>query len=268
MLPQHFASLVPVLAAVYAFSAVPAFAAESGPLVDADGKPLLLAKKKKKKKKKEEDDGDFGPPDVAAIEGDGDSGVGVHREQEGVDTPYKMEIQGQGDISSVSRKVGEGDAVSETQVSIASGGVFLLGKIGIGGELAIDYSGGETDQTTTEGGVPKTETVDTSTLGVSIGPLFKFNFGKVDSALLLPYVAVSLGYRMASTTIGKDDPIKSSGYYAKFGGGLNIFLDSNVAINPGLQYRIVNDKTEPKVGDPVEFSESGIHFLGGFAIFL
>jgi hypothetical protein len=53
----------------------------------------------------------------------------------------------------------------------------------------------------------------------------------------------------------------------KAGGGLNIFLDSNVAFNPRAEYRIETDKSDAS-SEAVETTTSGFKILIGIASFI
>ena len=218
------------------------------------GGGLLLAKKGPAKKKKAKEDDDFGPPDIAAVE-DNDSGVGVHREQVGVDTPYKSEVGGRGDIGFLSEKVGDADASSSTDVDIDGSVLFIFGRFEMGPELSVSYVGAKT-----------AEKADSTTLAAAVGGIFKVNFGNIDHALLVPFAYGGVAYKLAQVKVGDADAAKDSGYIAKIGGGLDMFLTSNVAINPGLEYRMESSKGDGSGAQTT--TKSGIHLLGGFAIFL
>ncbi len=256
--------LLALLAALVAWSfALPARADDGySPSLHDSHTPMLAKRTKRKKKHAEEDD--FGPPEIKAAE-DNDNGVGVHREQIGVDTPYKAEAGGAGDISFLNRKTGSAEPQSATNVDIGVRILFILGHAAIGGELGVLYDASKAEVTAPDAaGKPVTTSADSSTIGLSITPMFKWNFTDINHSLTVPFVYLGAGYGLRQTKIGDGDAAKASGPIVKVGGGLNLFLTGFAAINPAIEYRIKSLK--PDKGD--EFTESGVHLIGGFTLFL
>jgi hypothetical protein len=246
-----------------------------------DGILLAQKKKKKRKKKKVTDDGfsvdDFGPTGVSAVE-DNDTGVGVHRNQEGVDTPYKAEITGLTDISLMQTSIegSEDGAKSLTSYSAEGHWLFIVGPFEIGPDIAyrsVTSASPSTETTFDEAGNPTGSTVKTIEVNQTtyvVGGLFKWNFlGDIDQDDLVFFGYGGVGYRASETTVGDADPTKSTGTLIKAGGGVNIFIDSNVAFNPRAEYRIETDTPETE-GDeeaPVT-TTSGLKILIGLGVFI
>lgn len=263
--------LTGLLAAPSAFAAEPQY-------VSGDG-ILLAQKKKKKKKKKAADEGDaFGPEGVDAIE-DSDQGVGIHREQEGVDTPYIAEVGGSTDISILSTEVKDSEADPTDTTSVAINGQFLviLGKVAIGPDLGIEYAKSSTTVTTTTTnpttGVPTTTSAkaDVTDLTYALGPVLKIYFGKVDKDLSVFHTYVGLQYRGTSTEAGPDAKSEASGFGVKVGGGLNMFVDSNVAFTPSAEFRYLTMTTKGDAKKGTKDSESvtsGFRILFGITTFI
>ena len=110
---------------------------------------MLAAKKKKKKAKSTEGDG-FGMEGIDAIE-DTDSGVGIHRDQEGVDTPYVVELGGATSLLQLDSKAsGIQEKRWSRKIEVEGHICMRFGKFFIGPEIGI-LSGIETrkyDETT------------------------------------------------------------------------------------------------------------------------
>lgn len=256
--------LAALLVALALLPALPALSADVyTPSIHDPASPLIAKAKKKKKKKPAEED-DFGPPDIKAAD-DNDNGVGIHREQIGVDTPYKAEAGGAGDIAFLNRKSGSADPQSATNIDINVRILFILGHAAIGGELGLLYDATKATTTTTDAtGKATTDTAQTSTTGVSLTPMFKWNFTDINHSLTVPFAYAGAGFGLEQKKVGDADPAKSTGPIIKAGAGLNMFLTGFAAINPAVEYRIKTLK--PTTGD--QTTESGIHLLGGFTLFL
>lgn len=258
--------------------AAPSALAESRASVLGESGALLAQKKnKKKKKKKAEDEGEsFGAEGVEAIE-DSDQGVGIHRDQEGVDTPYIAEVGGSTDISLLSTEVKDSEAEPQDTTSVAINGQLLviLGKVGLGPDIGIEYDKTSTTVTTTTTdatGKPVTssETANVTDLTYALGPTLKIFFGNVDKSLTLPFAYVGLQYRGATSEAG-NDKTEASGFGVKIGGGLNLFVDSNVAFTPSAEFRYVTMTTkgdEKKGTKDVEAVTSGFRVLFGITTFI
>jgi len=265
--------------AVYTLTAIFFLLSVSGPshaaTQDRLGSSTHLAQSKKstkkKPRKKQVDDGGigFGPEGIEAIS-DNDTGVGVHREQEGVDTPYFAEVTLLTDISLLSSTVenSEDKAVQLVNYAVDVQWLFLLGQIEIGPDfsyrsesVAVPVSG------TDSAGKPIVNTSETTTSGFSIGGMFKFNFGNIDRDLTVFFAYAGAGYRAGETKVDEADPAKSSGVVVKAGGGVNIFMDSNVAFNPRAEFRMETDKDD-LAEDAVTTTTSGLKILVGIGVFL
>lgn len=234
---------------------------------------ILLAQKKKKKKKKKSDvqleDESFGPDDISA-DTDTDTGTGLHRDQEGVDTPYKAEVNLRTDLSFLSVEVGDSDPYSNTVIDIGVEWLFILGAIEIGPDVSYKSFTTATTSTTTDPVTQKatTEVSEVSNSSYSAGGLFKWNFGNLDKADLVPFAYAGVAYR-ASEAKSKDggDPYKTSGSVIKAGGGVNLFLDSNIAFNPRAEFRMETDKDDADE-NAVTTTTSGLKILVGIAVFI
>jgi hypothetical protein len=253
------ASATPSLASAYTF----------WPTADtlAD-QPLLAQKSKKKKKKKYADDTDeFGPADVEAIDHNDTTGVGVHREQEGNDTPYSAEATLATDLSFLDVQVGDADPVSSTIIDVAVEWLFILGQMEIGPDVRFaQITSAVSSAGIDEDGEVVTSVEEQTVQEYSVGGLFKWNFGNIDRSLLVPFAYGGVGYRASDTTVGDLDPVKSSGTVIRAGGGANFFIDSNIAFNPRGEFRMETDKGEGE--GAVETTTTGFKVLIGIAVFI
>lgn len=234
---------------------------------------IMLAQKKKKKKKKKSDvqleDESFGPDGIDTGT-DTDNGTGIHREQEGVDTPYKAEVSLRSDLSFLSVEVGDADPYSNTVIDIGVEWLFILGAIEVGPDVSYKSFTTATTTTTTDPTTQKTttEVSEVSNSSYSAGGLFKWNFGNLDSADLVPFAYAGVAYRASDAkSKGGGDPYKTSGSVIKAGGGVNLFLDSNIAFNPRAEYRMETDKDDADE-NAVTTTTSGIKILVGIAVFI
>lgn len=197
---------------------------------------VLLASKKKAKKKRKSTDSSFGMDNIEAIE-DNDSGVGIHREQEGVDTPYISEVGGATEISLLKSK--SDDEPTQNDSIVSEGHIcFRFGKFFLGPELGLVY-------TKSSSKVPNlllgdSGTTVTKSVAARLGPLLKFFFVNVDRALTLPFIYAGAAYLTQTTTTESpnvDSTKKSrSGYEWKFGAGLTLMMDSNIGLAPRAEY--------------------------------
>lgn len=217
-----------------------AFATEvTGAAGATEGRPTLWAakaKKGKKSKKKKKDDSEFGMDTIDEVE-DNDKGVGVHRDQEGTDTPYSVEMGGATEITNMTTSTKDGDPTTELKVSIDGhwNMLFLGGHLGVGPDIGVAYT--SQDETTVDAANPSNKKTTTKTsLGLRLGPQFRYFFGQVDKALTLPFLSGGAAYESLSTKSG-DTSIDYTGYSFRAGGGLAIFVDSNVAfVIPRIEY--------------------------------
>jgi hypothetical protein len=237
------------------------------------GTGVLLAKKAKPAKKKKADEGEaFGPDGIEAI-ADTDQGVGVHREQEGVDTPYVSEVAGLTELSMLKSKPKTGDGTSSTTLDIQGQFLFILGRVEVGPDIEISYQKSQVSQTVTKGtgvsATTTTETVDDTGLAYTLGGLFKFNFARIDHDLVVPFAYAGLGLRSSSDKVGDGDDVKSSGYQLKVGGGLDIFVRSGVAFVPRAEYLMINDTAKATGGGADQtIATSGLRLLFGIGVFI
>lgn len=236
---------------------------------------LLLAQtgKKTKKKAKKSDvqvqEEAFGPDGIDAITTDGDSGAGVHREQEGVDTPYKAEINVRGDLSYLAVEIGNADPYNNTIIDIGAEWLAIFGSFEVGPDIAYKSF---TTATSTTAVDPTTKKVTTTVTEVSkstasIGGLFKWNFGNIDKKNLVPFSYAGVAYQLSSSETEGAKAVKRSGSVIKVGGGMNLFLDSNVAFNPRAEIYMESDKDD---GDEnaVTTTTTGFKVLVGIAVFI
>lgn len=242
-----------------------AFASPAWAQPTKDGGVLLAAKKKKKKKKKKDDDSDFGMESVEAAE-DNDTGVGIHREQEGVDTPYVAEAGGATELSMLTTDRGSSTDDS-TRFSSDGHILFRFGKVFLGPDIGIGY---ETTSSKAEGVTTATDTTSTS---LRLGPLMRIFFGSADTSLTLPFFYVGVAYKMQSnetkTEGAEATKLDLTGYEAKVGGGLALFLDSNIALAPRAEYYMSSLSGKPKgATEDTEMETSGVRLLFELMTFL
>lgn len=242
-----------------------AFASPVWAAPSEDGSVLLAAKKKKKKKKKKDDDSDFGMESVEAAE-DNDTGVGIHREQEGVDTPYVVEAGGATELSMLTTENG-GSTDDSTSISSDGHILFRFGKVFLGPDIGIGY---RTTSSKLEGATTKTDGTSTS---LRLGPLMRFFFGNADTSLNLPFFYVGVAYKMQSDETKAEGAeatkLDLTGYEAKVGGGLAMLLDSNIALAPRAEYYMSSLSGKPKgATEDIETKTSGVRLLLELMTFL
>ena len=241
---------------------------------EENSQPLLAqAGKKKKKKTKKSDvqiqDEVFGPDGIDAITTDGDSGAGVHREQEGVDTPYKAEINVRGDLSYLAVEIGEADPYNNTIIDIGAEWLIIFGSFEIGPDIAYKSFTTATSTTTIDPTTQKSTTklTEVSNSDASVGGVFKWNFGNLDKQNLVPFAYGGIAYQMSSSEADGAKAVKRSGSVIKVGGGMNIFLDSNVAFNPRAEFYMESDKDDAD-DNAVTTTTTGFKVLVGIAVFI
>lgn len=199
----------------------------------ASSKKLSKNKNFKKKTKSSRVD-DFGPMDVAPVaRGSADLGIGVHREQEGVDRPYALEIATSSGSVISSFKGDRGNTKTsltsvETQVEIT----MILGQIQLG--LEIVYLSKEETQETPS--TPTTKPVKNTEVKLGGGPVAKVNFGNLDTELTVPFAYVGGSYVMDELKFSNSENISYSGNIVHGGIGVHLFLDSNVSFSPKLEF--------------------------------
>lgn len=228
---------------------------------------MLAAKgKKKKKAKKKDDEEGFGVEGMEAVTDD--AGVGVHREQEGVDTPYKAEAAMSVNLSLLSNQVGDADATNQTLIDINVEWLAIIGSIAIGPDIGYSSDTSSETVTTTDPTTKKTtsEEVEDKTSKYRVGGVFKFYFANVDHADLVPFAYAGVAYLGQESKSGDADALKASGFAFRVGGGLNLFLDSNIAFNPRAEYIMSTVKTDGE--ESVEIKSGGLKILVGIAVFI
>ncbi len=229
---------------------------------------MLAAKSKKKGKKKKKDDEEegFGVEGLEAVTDD--NGIGVHREQEGVDTPYKAEASMGLNVSLLSNQVGDGDATNETIIDLNVEWLAIVGPLGIGPDIGYYSNTSSTSITTTDPVTKKETTVesDDKDSAYRVGGVFKFYFANVDHSELVPFAYAGVAYLGTESKAGEADAVKASGLAFRVGGGLNLFLDSNIAFNPRAEYIMQSTKTDGE--NAVEVKRGGIKILVGIAVFI
>lgn len=238
-------------------------------LAQTKKKPTKKRPNKKKKSDVQLQDEAFGPDDIQAIDSsEGDMGSGIHREQEGVDTPYKAEINLRTNLSFLSVEVGDADPYQNTVIDIGVEWLFLVSSLEVGPDIS--YSSSTTATT-----VQATDTTNTTTTEVSevsnsswaAGGMIKWNFANVDKSTLVPFAYAGLAYRASESKVKDADAIKSSGSVIRVGGGMNMFIDSNVAFNPRAEFRMETDKDDDDK-NAIETKTSGFKLLVGIAVFI
>ncbi|MCX7591578.1 MAG: porin family protein [Kiritimatiellae bacterium] len=103
---------------------------------------------------------------------------------------------------------------------------------------------------------------DVSASVVMVGPSVKFNLSLSDVAGL--YVMGSGGYVKAKVELGGSDE-DVDGYFWQAGGGLQYFMNDNVAMNLGLSYQMLT--LSPDEAD-VDLDLSGFTVTLGFSAFV
>ncbi len=246
----------------------------AGPSSDETSQQLLAqATKKKKKKAKKSDvqlqDEAFGPDGIDAITSDGDSGTGVHSEQEGIDAPYKAEINVRMDLSYLSVEMGETDPYNNTIIDIGTEWLFLFGSFELGPDIAYKSFTTATSTTVVDPTTNKSTTTVTevSNSAASVGGLFKWNFGNLDKQSLVPFAYGGVAYQLSSAEADGAKAVKRSGSVIKVGGGMNLFLDSNVAFNPRAEFRMESDKDDADE-NAITTTTTGFKVLVGIAVFI
>ena len=199
------------------------------------------AKKKdtKKPKKTSESQEAFGPPDIAPIaRSEADIGVGVHREQEGVDHPYVTELALNGAFS-INRKENSSAPDRPTDDRSSQLGVevsMFFRSLQVGGGVEYSYGSQSTPGPTTDGEAVPTSKFRTETGRYSVGPIIKYNFKNIDRSLLVPFVILGVAYTESVTSGTGITTSGRRGTAARLGTGLNMFLASHVAFAPRLEY--------------------------------
>jgi hypothetical protein len=242
--------------------------------LDGARQPLLAqgGKKKKKKAKKSEVQVQyetFGPDDIEAITTDGDSGAGVHREQEGVDTPYKAEINVRADLSNLSVDTGEADPYDNTIIDFGAEWLVIFGSFEVGLDIAYKSFTSSTSTTAVDPSTQKSTTTVTeiSNSAALAGGLFKWNFGNIDKQNLVPFAYGGVAYQLSSSETEGAKALKRSGSVIKVGGGMNLFLDSNVAFNPRVEFRMESEKDDA-AENAITTTTTGFKILVGIAVFI
>jgi hypothetical protein len=231
---------------------------------------LALTKKKKAKKTKKKGDEEFGVEGLAAGSENEDSGVGVHREQEGVGVPYKAEISLGADLSFLQSKIADSTdpAKTLTNYSVDVEWLFIFGKMHLGPDFTYrSESSAVPNNTVDTNGKAIVKTDESKTSSYAIGGLFKWSFGNIDQSDIVPYAYCGLAYRSAETDVGDAKPLKSSGSVIKAGGGINIFLSSHVAFSPHAEFRRETDKNEQDT-NAATTETMGLKTIFGIAVFL
>jgi hypothetical protein len=236
-------------------------APDSGMMLAQTKKP-----KKGKKKKKSSDEEGFGVDGLEAVTDD--SGTGVHREQEGVDTPYKAEAAMSFNVSLLSNQVGDADATNSTVIDLNVEWLAIVGPFGIGPDIGYSSRSSKEKVTTKDatGKEISSDEVENKDSSYRVGGVFKFYFANVDKADLVPFAYAGVAYLGNESKYGDAEAQKSSGLAFRVGGGLNLFLDSNIAFNPRAEYYMATLKTDGE--DAVEIKEGGLKILVGIAVFI
>lgn len=233
--------------------------------------PSLGKKKELKRLKKPVDTyEDFGPTDIAPISrADADMGVGVHREQEGVDHPYVVEFGLSSTLAFVRKETkGTGaQPVQDRRGDLEGEITMFFGALQVGTAFGYNYSLSTTQLPVTgvdearEAGTQRSEVG-----GYAVGPVFKYNFKNINRALLVPFVLCGASYTEALTTSTGLQSSSRRGYALRGGTGLHMFLSSHVAFTPRLEYHFA--KTQGKSGETGEERISAFRALFQLAFFI
>src|SRR5690606_13307567 len=149
------------------------------------------------------DDVSFGPEGISAID-DNDTGVGVHRAQEGVDAPYFAEVTLLTDISLLSTAVDDSEdpPVQNANYSVTLQPLFILGMFEIGPDFAFRRESVATGSTSVnEDNETVVTTLETSTTEYSIGGLFKLNLGDIDHDTTVFFGYGGVSYRAGQVKV-------------------------------------------------------------------
>lgn len=233
-------------------------------------RPVQLATAKKngkpkvsKKKSKPTKIDDFGPMDVAPVSRQtADIGIGVHREQEGVDRPYSVEIAGNSIISSLETADSLGDSTSGTLVDTLVEATMLTGFIQIG--LEIQYKSLDESTAGKPNATPPAQDSRLTEVKLGGGPVLKANFGSLDTSLNVPFVYGGISYIIDEIKRSQGQNRYFSGNTIRLGGGIHLFLDSNVTFAPKIEYFNETLKGNGKQN----ITRKGPRVLFQFALFL
>jgi hypothetical protein len=270
----HLARSVALVVAVVSLALVAPLARAQpegvdGPLL-AKAAPPAAKKKAPPKKKRAEDESFAAGIDSSA---DNDTGVGVHREQEGVDVPYKTEISlntTTAFLTTTSSGDGEdGKAHGETQIDLGIEWLFVLGSFELGPALAYQSDTTEVSSQASDGkGGFTTSTEKDTSSAYALGGVFKWNFVSLDHKDLVPFAYAGFAYDAGQAKFG-DLETKSDGTTIRAGGGANIFLASHIAFNPRGEYQLETMKYKSKDSDGATTTKtSGFRILVGIAAFI
>jgi hypothetical protein len=227
-------------------------------------------KESKKTKKNSASHADFGPPDIAPISRDeADMGVGVHREQEGVDHPYITQMSLSSSFSVLKRQSQASDAkpTDDRKADLQGEVSMFFGYLQLG--IAVSY---DSQATSERALVPEgTNSVLPGTLrtesdSYTVGPVVKFNFKRIDRSLLVPFVSFGVSLIDKTTSGTGIQSASRSGTEFRGGGGLNIFLSSHVALTPRIEYVVTS--TKGKGSDPGDEKDTGTRALLALSIFI
>jgi hypothetical protein len=223
----------------------------------------------KKPKKNADSEESFGPPDIPPIaRGDADIGVGVHRDQEGVDHPYVNEIALSG-LFNMMRRENSNSADRPTDDRSSQLGLevsMFFRSVQVGAAVEYGYSSQTTAAPPAEGESQLPSKFRTETGRYSVGPVFKYNFKNIDRSLLVPFALLSFAYTEQLTTGTGISSSGRRGTVGRVGGGLNMFLASHVAFAPRLEY--VSTQTTGRGNDSGTEKSSGLRFTLQLSIFI
>jgi hypothetical protein len=213
--------------------------AQAAPFAFPGFGPTPKKKELKKPKKSSDADDDFGPADIAPISrGEADMGVGVHREQEGVDHPYVNEIALTG-LFDITRKENSNSSDRPSDDRNSQFGLefsMFFRSLQLGAAFEYGY-GSQTTIVPTPGGESQVPNkFRTETGRYSVGPIVKFNFRNIDRNTLVPFALLGVSYTEQLTTGTGITSSGRRGTVGRIGGGVNIFLASHVAFAPRLEY--------------------------------
>jgi len=239
-----------------------------------ENKQLLVAQTTKKKRQKSKktkvrtQDEAFGPDGIEAMTQE-HRRTGVHGAQEGIDSPYKAEINVRSDFSFLSVEVGDADPHDNSIINLGVEWLFIFGSFAFGPDFAYNASTTVTSTTTTNPvtNQPTTTISKSSTSATSAGGLFKWNFGNIDKQNLVPFAYAGFAYQTSSSEAEDAKAIKKTGSIIRVGGGMNLFLDSNVAFNPRAEFRMESDKDNSDE-NAIITTTNGIKILFGIAVFI
>ncbi|PHN02658.1 outer membrane beta-barrel protein [Flavilitoribacter nigricans] len=142
-------------------------------------------------------------------------------------------------------------AIENFSIGIApSAGYFLTDRLVAGMDLSLTYNYLKTDFTIAE------TNIHSRTFGLSVNPFLRYYTARPDNKIQ-PYLELRAGlnYQQIHTETGNADPLQiSRSFSAGLGGGVNIFINRNTALELGLNLGV-------RDGQPQFGFQTGLKFF-------